>query len=140
MCAGTPVALFDRQRLARAFQPGFRGSIPATGVRMQPSMFNVRVPLADQRNGVDVVLMNTFTDAQLMVSRDVVDLLDRLEGNAGDAGAFDAEARATLEQLADQGFVVSDRGTERAELKAFFRNTRESTETLKVTVLTTLQC
>ena len=40
-------------------------------------MFNVRVPLADQGNGADVFLMNTFTDAQLVVSRDVADLLDR---------------------------------------------------------------
>ena len=42
---------------------------------MQPSIFNVRVPLADRG---DVFLMNTFTDAQLIVSREVSDLLDRL--------------------------------------------------------------
>ena len=42
---------------------------------MQPSMFNVRVPL-DGRD--DVFLMNTFTDAQLIVSRDVADVLDRI--------------------------------------------------------------
>ena len=46
---------------------------------MQPSMFNVRVPLEDCD---EVFLMNTFTDAQLIVSRDVSDLLDRL-GNDG---------------------------------------------------------
>ncbi len=36
---------------------------------MQPSIFNVRVPLADRD---EVFLMNTFTDAQLVVSREVV--------------------------------------------------------------------
>ena len=36
---------------------------------MQPSMFNVRVQLEDRN---EVFLMNTFTDAQLIVSRDVV--------------------------------------------------------------------
>ena len=41
---------------------------------MQPSMFNVRVPLDDQN---EVFLMNTFTDAQLIVSTDVAALLDR---------------------------------------------------------------
>ena len=41
---------------------------------MQPSMFNVRVPLEDRN---EVFLMNTFTDAQLIVSRDVAALLDR---------------------------------------------------------------
>ena len=52
---------------------------------MQASMFNVRVPL-DDRN--DVFLMNTFTDAQLIVSRDVVELLDRVDGyRAGDRHA-----------------------------------------------------
>ena len=40
---------------------------------MQPSMFNVRVPLEDRS---DVFLMNTFTDAQLIVTRDVADLLE----------------------------------------------------------------
>ena len=51
---------------------------------MQPSMFNVRVPLetAGQR---DVFLMNTFTDAQLIVSPDVAALLDRVGTTAADA-------------------------------------------------------
>ena len=43
---------------------------------MQSSMFNVRVPLEDQN---EVFLMNTFTDAQLIVSTDVAALLDELE-------------------------------------------------------------
>ncbi|HMC75985.1 MAG TPA: radical SAM protein, partial [Vicinamibacterales bacterium] len=96
-------------------------------------MFNVRVPLEGRQ---DVFLMNTFTDAQLIVSRDVVDLLDRIEGYEP---ATDEE-RETVEQLAENGFVVPDRATEREELKNFFREVREGTETLKVTVLTTLQC
>ena len=44
---------------------------------MQPSLFNVRVPL---ESSGEVFLMNTFTDAQLIVSPDVVELLDRLDG------------------------------------------------------------
>ena len=100
---------------------------------MQASMFNVRVPLD---RGGDVFLMNTFTDAQLIVSRDVVDLLDRVE----DAAALSREEQDAIEQLAEQGFVVRDRATERDELTAFFREVREGTDTLKVTVLTTLQC
>ena len=43
---------------------------------MQQSMFNVRVPLADRG---EVFLMNTLTDAQLIVSDDIADMLDRLE-------------------------------------------------------------
>jgi uncharacterized protein len=100
---------------------------------MQASMFNVRVPLEDRN---DVFLMNTFTDAQLIVSRDVVELLDRVERFEP---ATDAE-REALDQLVDNGFVVTDRATEREDLKTFFREVREDTETLKVTVLTTLQC
>lgn len=100
---------------------------------MQASMFNVRVPL-DGRD--DVFLMNTFTDAQLIVSRDVVDLLDRVEGYQP---ASDSE-RETIEQLAANGFVVTNRTKERDDLKSFFREVREGTETLKITVLTTLQC
>ena len=100
---------------------------------MQASMFNVRVPL---ENRDEVFLMNTFTDAQLIVSGDVVDLLDRVDGFAP---STDSE-RETLEQLVENGFVVADRATERGELKNFFREVREGTDTLKVTVLTTLQC
>jgi uncharacterized protein len=100
---------------------------------MQASMFNVRVPL-DDRN--DVFLMNTFTDAQLIVSRDVVELLDRVESFEP---ATETE-RETLGQLVENGFIVRDRATEREDLKAFFREVREGTDTLKVTVLTTLQC
>jgi uncharacterized protein len=100
---------------------------------MQASMFNVRVPIA---TGGDVFLMNTFTDAQLIVSRDVVELLDRVDGD----DMLSEEERQTIEQLVEQGFVVRDRATERDELKAFFRDVREGTDTLKITVLTTLQC
>jgi uncharacterized protein len=102
---------------------------------MQPSMFNVRVPL---ESSGEVFLMNTFTDAQLIVSGDVVELLDRLDGQS--ASELSDEERDTIEQLTGQGFVVADRATERQDLKAFFREVREGTDTLKITVLTTLQC
>ena len=46
---------------------------------MQPSIFNVRVPLRDQS---DVFLMNTLTDAQIIVPPSVVSLLDSLDGRA----------------------------------------------------------
>jgi uncharacterized protein len=100
---------------------------------MQSSMFNVRVPL---ENRDDVFLMNTFTDAQLIVSRDVVDLLDRVDRSEPET----AEERETLEQLVENGFVVADRAKEREDLRTFFQEVREGTDTLKVTVLTTLQC
>jgi uncharacterized protein len=102
---------------------------------MQASMFNVRVPLEDRN---EIFLMNTFTDAQLIVSRDVVDLLDRLE--AGDAAIAAEDERDALEQLTANGFVVADREIERRDLRAFFRDVRESSDTLKITILTTLQC
>jgi len=38
---------------------------------MQASMFNVRVPLEQIGQGSDVFLMNTFTDAKVIVSREV---------------------------------------------------------------------
>ncbi|HTM24175.1 MAG TPA: radical SAM protein [Vicinamibacterales bacterium] len=94
----------------------------------------MRVPLEDRN---EIFLMNTFTDAQLMVSRDVVDLLDRLDAGAA---AVSAEHREALEQLTANGFVVADREIERRDLRAFFRDVRESSDTLKITVLTTLQC
>ena len=103
---------------------------------MQPSMFNVRVPLPERN---EVFLMNTFTDAQIVVSPDVVALLDRFSRDETSAFLTDDE-RSTAEELAEHGFLVADRDEERQELETYFRNIRESTEQLRVTVLTTLQC
>jgi uncharacterized protein len=101
---------------------------------MQPSMFNVQVPVAD---GNDVFLMNTFSDAQLLVSSDVTHLMDRV--SRGDAGFSDEECE-TLEALVENGFLVDSRTKERAAVEQYFRDLREDTEQLRVTVLTTLQC
>ena len=101
---------------------------------MQPSMFNVRAPID---GSADVFLMNTFTDAQIIVSPDVVDLLDRIED---DLSPRTTEERAALELLTEHGFIVNNRTTERQALEQFFREVRDGADTLKVTVLTTLQC
>jgi uncharacterized protein len=101
---------------------------------MQASMFNVRVPLEDQN---EVFLMNTFTDAQLIVSSDVAQLLDRLEGGTA---RWTDEERDALATLADNGFVVESRETDRDNLRQYFHEVRESREQLRTTVLTTLQC
>ena len=104
---------------------------------MQASMFNVRVPLDQAGQSDEVFLMNTFTDAQLVVSRDVAALLDRLGAGAMTVTAEESEALATL---SEQGFIVNDRESERLHLEEYFRDVREGTDQLRVTVLTTLQC
>jgi uncharacterized protein len=101
---------------------------------MQPSMFNVQVPLAERD---EVFLLNTFSDAQLLVSSDVGELLQRLA--RGDT-AFNDDEQVTIDALAEEGFVVTSRADERQALSEYFVNLREDTEQLKVTVLTTLQC
>jgi uncharacterized protein len=101
---------------------------------MQPSMFNVQVPVAD---GSEVFLMNTFSDAQLLVSPDVTRLMDRVSHGGA---AFTDEERETLEALVENGFLVDSRTQERAAVEQYFRDLREDTEQLRVTVLTTLQC
>jgi uncharacterized protein len=101
---------------------------------MQPSMFNVRVPLEDRN---EVFLMNTFTDAQLIVSRDVADLLDRV---APGANGWTSDERDALATLTENGFIVEDRETDRRNVRDFFHTVRESREQLRMTVLTTLQC
>src|SRR5688500_10625797 len=102
---------------------------------MQASMFNVRVPLDTSD---DVFLMNTFTDSQLIVSRDVAALLDQVGSHA--QSTLSAEEREALSTLADQGFIVADRESERLHLEQYFHDVRESQDQLRVTVLTTLQC
>ena len=102
---------------------------------MQSSMFNVRVPLED---GAEVFLMNTFTDAQLIVSADVAALLDSLDG--GRARDWTEEERTALTTLAENGFVVESREADDQNIREFFHSVRESREQLRMTVLTTLQC
>jgi uncharacterized protein len=101
---------------------------------MQPSMFNVRVPLADRD---EVFLMNTFTDAQVIVSKDVSDALDRL---GSEEAAFSEAEREAVATLAEHGFVVESRAADRRQLEQFFHEFREDRGQLRVTVLTTLQC
>jgi uncharacterized protein len=107
-------------------------------IRMKPSMFNLQVPLPDRN---EVFLMNTFTDAQLVVPNDVAALLSRLGSttSATDSSLTDEEVEVTAE-LAEHGFIVENREGERDALNAYFGRFREDTNELRVTVLTTLQC
>src|SRR5215468_7029171 len=99
---------------------------------MQPSIFNIRVPLRDRD---DVFLLNTLTDAQLIVSSDVADLLDR--------PSFDSlteSERDAVDVLKENGFFVADYAADRRALEDYFHDVKHSGEELHVTVLTTLQC
>jgi uncharacterized protein len=102
---------------------------------MQPSMFNVRVPLEHQAG---VFLMNTLSDAQAIVPGAIADLVDRLRETA--PAALSGEEREALRELGENGFIVEDDAREIEAVEAYFRDVRESTDTLRVTVLTTMQC
>jgi uncharacterized protein len=104
------------------------------GRLMQASRFNVQVPLPDRN---EVFLMNTFSDAQLLVSPDVAALLERISGGQS---RFDDEERDSVDALIENGFLVESRAEETQSLDQYFHTLREDTEQLRVTVLTTLQC
>jgi uncharacterized protein len=108
---------------------------------MQSSMFNVCVPLPAAGTS-EVFLLNTFTDAQLVVGSDVASLLDRFAAGAGaDAiAALTDDERDALSTLAEHGFIVESRAAERQRLEAFFDDVHEGADQLRITVLTTLQC
>ena len=100
---------------------------------MQASIFNTSVPLTGSDQ---VFLMNTFTDAQLVVSSEAAVLLERLDQFA----EFTDDEREAVQELAQHGFVVTDRESERLALDKFFSGVHENTDEMRVTVLTTLQC
>jgi len=104
---------------------------------MVPSRFNVQIPLPGRD---EVFLMNTLSDAQLLVSADVAALFDRFSGSAGDPEALSADERDAVALLAEQGFLVADRESEGRALEQYFASVREDRDELRVTVLTTLQC
>src|SRR5713101_5580213 len=108
---------------------------------MQPSMFNLRVPL---EAGDEVFLMNTLTDAQLVVSTDVAALLDRAAkgefvGTAMSSPLDDSE-RQSWDVLLENGFLVENRANDRRALDDYLTGVKSSTDELNVTLLTTLQC
>jgi uncharacterized protein len=109
---------------------------------MQSSMFNLRVPLPESG---EVFLMNTLTDAQLLVSPDIAALLDRVAAaprmvRPEVLSPLTVEERDALATLTEHGFIVDSREADRQALDKFFTDNREDTESLRVTVLTTLQC
>jgi uncharacterized protein len=106
---------------------------------MQASLFNLRVPL-EARN--EVFLMNTLTDAQVVVSADVAALLDRVAGERPGAAleSLTGTEREMVDVLAENGFLVADRETERRALDQFFYRVKHDSSELNVTILTTLQC
>jgi len=104
---------------------------------MRPSAFNVQVPVATG----DVFVMNTLTDAQVLVSNDVASLLDGQEpGTLDPLSSAPDHQRAALETLSENGFLVRRSESERGALEAHFAAFREDTSQLRITVLTTLQC
>jgi uncharacterized protein len=86
-----------------------------------------------------VFLMNTFTDAQLIVSREVSDFLDRV-GRDDFHFDPDGEEREAFTTLAENGFIVESREADRRKVENFFNDFRAGRDQLRVTVLTTLQC
>ena len=104
---------------------------------MQSSVFNVRVPLPSRD---DVFLMNTLTDAQLIVSPDVTALLDRLDGRASfDALTGDDRETADVAPSRMASWSLIGRPIIRLWIATSRRVTTDSSE-LHITVLTTLQC
>src|SRR3989442_9900247 len=104
---------------------------------MKPSMFNLRVPLTVRD---EVFLMNTLTDAQLIVSSDVAVLLDRSATEDLNTSALNEEERSALDLLSENGFLVASREAEERNLDQYFAAVKSDTTELNVTVLTTLQC
>src|SRR5258706_6861199 len=104
---------------------------------MQPSMFNLRVPLPSQD---EVFLMNTLTDAQLVVSRDVAEMLDRCAASGNPVGGFRSDEWEAIKVLTDNGSLVASREDDRRNLDTYLNEVKGDTSELNVTLLTTLQC
>jgi uncharacterized protein len=103
---------------------------------MEPSAFNVQVPLP---NG-DVFLMNTLTDAQLVVSHDAAGLLVRPDAARASMSRCQDDELDAWSAFAEFGFLVPDLATEHEALLRQFSAFREDASQLRITVLTTLQC
>lgn len=102
---------------------------------MRASRFTVSTPVP----GTDeIFLFNSLSDTQIVVSQDVVRLLERVE--RGEPVPPDPKTREAVHQLSELGFLVESREAEDRELEAFFHSLKEDASHLRVTLLTTLQC
>ena len=91
---------------------------------MQPSMFNVRVPLEDRRRRVpDEHVHGRAVDRRRATWRPCSTASVRSPASA----ALDDEEREALSTLAEHGFIVDDREADRRNIEDFFRDVREST-------------
>lgn len=105
---------------------------------MQPSTFNVRVPVPGRD---EVFLMNTLSQARLLVSSDVARLLDELPPTAPtDSVSLPDDVQEAVRTLFEHGFIVHSREAERTAIEQYFTDVREDTSELRLTILTTLQC
>ena len=102
---------------------------------MRASRFTVSAPVPGTS---ETFLFNSLTDTQIVVSPDVVELLARVD--RGEDLLAEPATRAAVHQLSELGFLVESREAEDRALDAFFRDIREDTSHLRVTLLTTLQC
>src|SRR5262245_1432973 len=103
---------------------------------MQPSKFNLRVDLPESG---EVFLMNTLSDAQLIVPPDIAALLDRLSedpdaftSREGHPVRLTSDEREGLVALTEHGFLVPNRASDDEALDRFFSDYREDTEQLRV--------
>ncbi|AMY12757.1 Anaerobic sulfatase-maturating enzyme [Luteitalea pratensis] len=102
---------------------------------MRASRFTVSVPLPDTG---EHFLFNSLTDAQIVVSDDVVQLIGRVDRD--EAAHLDPAAREAVSELTALGFIVDSRDAEDRALETFFTDLRDDASHLRVTLLTTLQC
>jgi uncharacterized protein len=104
---------------------------------VRASLFNVPVTLTGKD---DVFVLNTFTDAQAIVSSDAAMLLERMSREDLRIDDATPEEREALDALRPHGFVVESHEEERRAVRRHFETLREDASQLRVTVLTTLQC
>lgn len=102
---------------------------------MRASRFTISAPVPGTS---ETFLFNSLSDTQIVVSADVVQLIERVD--RGERPREDVASRTAIGQLTELGFLVESREAEDRALEAFFRDVREDRSHLRVTLLTTLQC
>ncbi len=100
---------------------------------MAPSLFNLRVPLPDNR----VFLWNTLTDAEAIVDADVDALL---QAPPGSLAPLDADTREALLTLTEHGFITDGRHADRVALANHLHAVTHDRSELHISILTTLAC
>jgi len=99
---------------------------------MKPSRFNVIIPLKNDT----FLIFNTFSDSRVVVNKPILETIKQCKCPE----LLTNEQKKQLDDLKNLGIILSDASDEDKQLEYWFQRIKFDSDTVNVTVLTTMAC